>query len=146
MKRIFAEFVRRGLVACGFGPLFLAVLYLILQDSGQAYTLTVNEVCTGIISLSVLAFVAGGMNVLYQIERLPLLQAILIHGTALYIAYFCTYIINGWLKMSVIPIIIFSIIFVVGYILIWIIIYSIIKNNTKKLNEKLKQKQKAFEE
>ena len=67
MKKNVLEFIRRGLVACSLGPIVLAVLYLILQQQGAIETLTVNEVCTGIFSLSALAFVAGGMNFINQI-------------------------------------------------------------------------------
>ena len=35
MKRIVSEFFRRGLIACGFGPIVLAILYLILQQARQ---------------------------------------------------------------------------------------------------------------
>ena len=83
MKKIVLEFLRRGLIACGFGPIILAILYLILQKQVGIDTLTVNQVCVGIFSISVLAFIAGGMNVIYQIERLPLMAAILIHGCIL---------------------------------------------------------------
>ena len=31
MKKFMLEFIRRGFIACGFGPLVLAVVYLILQ-------------------------------------------------------------------------------------------------------------------
>ena len=55
MKKYVLEFVRRGLIACGFGPLVLAVLYLILQKEANLETLTVNQVCLGILSLSALA-------------------------------------------------------------------------------------------
>ena len=102
------EFLRRGAAASGLGPIVLAVLYLILQHRGVMQTLTVTEVCLGIFSLSALAFVAGGMNVLYQIERLPLMLAILIHGAVLYISYLATYLINGWLDWGTIPILVFS--------------------------------------
>ena len=76
MKRFITEFFRRGLIACGFGPIVLAVLYLILHYKGLIDTLTVNQVCTGIFSITVLAFTAGGMNAVYHIERLPLMSAI----------------------------------------------------------------------
>ena len=76
MKQHIPDFVRRGLSALGLGPLVLAVLYLFLHRQGILDTLTVEQVCTGIFSLSALAFLAGGMNVLYQIERLPLMAAI----------------------------------------------------------------------
>ena len=139
MKKNVKEFIRRGMVACGFGPLVLAVLYQILQSQEVLEILTVDEVCLGIVSLSVLAFIAGGMNVIYQIERLPLMLAILIHGGVLYISYLATYLINGWLEWGMTPVLVFTGIFVAAYLIIWMIIYSAIKKHTDKLNEALKQ-------
>ncbi len=144
MKKNVLEFFRRGFVACGFGPIVLAILYLILQHQAAVETLTVNQVCLGIFSLSALAFIAGGMNVIYQIERIPLMIAILIHGSVLYFAYLGTYLLNDWLEWGVIPILVFSGIFILGYLAIWAIIYSIIKKRTQKLNEILKEKQQRI--
>ena len=141
MKKNALEFLRRGLIACGFGPIVLAVFYLILQRQAAVETLTVSQVCLGIFSLSALAFVAGSMNVIYHIDRLPLMVAILIHGAVLYISYLGTYLLNGWLEWGVTPILVFSGIFVLGYLVIWAIIYSVTRRNTEKLNEMLRQKQ-----
>lgn len=146
MKRHVLEFVRRGLVACGFGPIVLAIFYLILQHQGLVQNLTVNQVCLGIFSLSALAFIAGGMNFIYQIERLPLMLAILIHGGILYISYLGTYLLNGWLEWGATPILVFTVIFILGYLAIWAIIYSVIKKNTDKINEILKKKQQNAED
>ena len=142
MKKNILEFCRRGLVACGFGPLVLAALYLILQQAGVLQTLTVNEVCLGIVSLSVLAFIAGGMNMIYQIEQIPLMVAILIHGGVLYIAYLITYLVNGWLARGVTPIVVFSGIYIVSYLTIWACIYFITKKRTQRINEMLKRNQR----
>ena len=141
MRKYVLEFLRRGIVACGFGPLVLAILYLILENQGVIETLTVNQVAMGIFSLTALAFVAGGMNSIYKIERLPLMVAISIHGSVLYISYLVTYLLNDWIEWGIIPILVFSGIFLVGYIVIWIIIYSVIRRNTQKVNAVLKQKQ-----
>ena len=145
MKTIISEFMRRGLIACGFGPLALAVVYLILEKTDAIQMLTVGQVCIGIFSLAVLAFVAGGMNVVYQIERLPLMLAILLHGGVLYIGYLVTYLLNDWLESGLTPFLVFTGIFVGGYFVIWIIIYVVIKKNTDDLNEKLKKKQQRAE-
>lgn len=146
MKKNIMEFLRRGLVACGFGPLILVILYLILQHQANLQTLTVNQVCIGIVSLSALAFIAGGMNAIYQIEQLPLMVAILIHGSVLYISYLGAYLLNGWLEWGVTPVLVFSGIFLVCYLVIWVFIYSITKRNTEKVNEILKRKQQTAEE
>ena len=143
MKKIIAEFFRRGFVACGFGPIVLAIFYLIMQQQGMIQTLTVNQVCIGIFSLAALAFVAGGMNAIYQIEHLPLMIAVSIHGIVLYLSYLLTYLLNSWLEWGTAPILVFSGIFILGYLVIWAIIYFIIRHNTAKVNEMLKEKQQG---
>jgi hypothetical protein len=143
MKKYVWEFVRRGLVSCGFGPLVLAIIYLILHHTIDLETLPAKEVCTGILSLFALAFIAGGMNFLYQIERLPLMLAILIHGGVLYLSYLGTYLLNGWLDRDATPILVFTGIFVAGYLVIWVVIYSIIKRKTDKINRLLQEKQQS---
>ena len=142
MKRFVLDFLRRGLMACGFGPMVLAVVYGILQRCGVLETLSVHQVCVGIFSLTGLAFVAGGMNAIYPIERLPLMVAILIHGAVLYLSYLGTYLLNGWLVWGALPVLIFTGIFAVGYLVIWVVIYCVIKRNTEKINAALRQKQK----
>ena len=143
MKKHILDFIRRGLVALGFGPLVLAVLYAILHSQGVIQMLTVKQVCLGIFSLSGLAFAAGGMNTLYQIERLPLMFAILIHGSVLYVSYLITYLINGWLEQGIWPILVFSGIFLLGYLIIWAVIYCMIRRKTARINRILKQNQQG---
>ena len=142
MKKFLLQFLHRGMIGCGIGPIVLAVLYFNLNRHGVLLNLSINQVCIGIFSLAALAFIAGGLNVLYQIERLPLMVSILIHGGVLYAAYLITYLVNGWLDFGFITILVFSAIFIVGYLVIWGIIYSFIRKSTNKINEKLKQKQK----
>jgi cytochrome c oxidase assembly factor CtaG len=144
MKKLVSEFFRRGLIACGFGPVVLALLYLILRRYAGLETLTVEQVCVGIFSISALAFLVGAVNAIYQIERLPLMAAILIHGGVLYGAYLGTYLLNDWLEMNTVAILVFSAIFVVGYLIIWSVIYGIIKRNTKRLNAILEQKRQIW--
>ena len=146
MKKFVSEFFHRGLVACGIGPIILAIVYLVLWQTANVHTLTVYEVCIGIFSLSFLAFLAGGMNAIYQIERLPLMTAVLLHGVVLYVGYLITYLLNDWLENGAMPLLIFSAVFAVGYLIIWAIIYAIVKRNTAELNHMLKQKRRGEEE
>lgn len=141
MKKNICEFFRRGMAASGFGPLVLVIVYLILQRQAGVEMLTVNQVCVGIVSLSVLAFIAGGMNVIYQIEQIPLMVAILIHGVVLYISYLATYLLNDWLEQGMTPILMFSGIFIIGYLAVWAVIYFVTKRRTERINEILKKKQ-----
>ena len=55
MKKYVLEFFRRGMTACGIGPIVLAILYLILQQQERIQTLTIDQVCLGIFSISALA-------------------------------------------------------------------------------------------
>ena len=140
MKRFVLDFTHRGLISAGIGPIVLAIVYLILKFAAGIDSLTVNQLAIGIFSLTGLAFIAGGMNAIYQIEHLPLMWAILIHGIALYIAYLATYLLNDWLGFGIIPIIIFTVIFVVGYLIIWLIIYLVIRKKTNQVNKMLERK------
>ena len=127
MKTFLKEFLFRGLVCAAGGPLVLAIVYGILSATGVTEALSTYEVCTGILSITLLAFTAAGMTAIYQMEQLPLPIMILLHGGALYIGYIFTYLLNGWLQNSLIPILVFTGIFIVGYALIWLIIYCIEK-------------------
>ena len=91
----------------------------------------------GILSITLLAFLVAGMTAIYQMEQLPLVTMILLHGAVLYIAYLLTYLLNGWLLNQLIPILVFTGIFIAGYALIWLIIYCITKKSTNDLNKKL---------
>ena len=145
MKGFVSEFFRRGLTACGFGPIILAVLYLVLQQTSSLEALSVKQVCMGIFSITLLAFVAGGMNSIYQIEKLPLMPAILIHGSVLYVGYLVTYLLNDWLEWNRISVLVFTGIFVVSYLAIWAVIYFVIKRDTERVNKMLKEKHRASE-
>ena len=141
MKGFASNFMLRGLIACGFGPIVLGIIYLSLYCHGVVDTVSVSEMCMGIFSISVLAFISGGMTAIYQVEKLHIMTAILLHGGVLYVAYLVTYLINNWLEEGVIPFLVFSGIFVVGYAIIWAIIYAINRKRIAKINAILKTKQ-----
>lgn len=139
MKKFWKEFFLRGLICASGGPIVLAIIYGILGATGAVETFPPREVCIGILTITLLAFTAAGMTAIYQMEQLPLPIMILLHGAALYIAYILTYLINGWLRNSLVPILTFTGIFVACYAVIWLIIYCITKNKTDALNKKLKE-------
>lgn len=137
LKNFWSDFFLRGLMAAAGGPVVLAIVYGILGATGTVSTLTAGEVSMGIITVTVLALVVGGMTAIYQVERLPLISAILIHGSVLYAAYILIYLVNGWLRQQLVPILIFTAVFVAGYAVIWLCIYLITKDTTEKLNRKI---------
>ncbi len=138
MKKFLKEFLLRGLICASGGPLVLAIIYGILGATGTVESFSPREVCMGILTITLLAFIAAGMTAIYQMEQLPLPIMILLHGGALYIAYIMVYLLNGWLRQQLIPILVFTGIFVAGYTAIWLIIYTATKIKTNVLNKKLK--------
>ena len=139
MKQFWKDFLFRGLVSAAGGPLVLAIIYGILGATGEVTSLTPREVCLGILSITLLAFTVAGMTAIYQVEKLPLASAILIHGGVLYATYLLIYLINGWLQKGIVPIMVFTGIFLVVYILIGIVIYCTERAKIRKLNEMRKK-------
>ena len=139
MKKIFKEFIHRGLLCMGFGPVTLAVVFTILNILGVVEVILVSEMVVGIFTITLMVFVAAGITVVYQIEKLPLLYATIIHGIVLYIDYAVIDLLNDWIKGGVIPFLIFTLIFILGYLFIWGIVYLFISKDIEKLNKKIKK-------
>lgn len=138
MKKFLKQFLFRGLICSSGGPVVLAIIYGVLAATGTAEAVSPAEVSLGILTITLLAFIAAGMTAIYRMEQLPLPIMILLHGGALYITYIVTYLLNGWLQNSLIPILVFTGIFLASYALIWLIIYRIEKSKAEKLNKLLK--------
>lgn len=140
MKGFVKEFLKRGLIAFGFGPIIMAIVYISIGLAGVEGTLSFFELGKQMLLVSVMAFVAGGITAIYQAERVPLPLAIFIQAAVLYVDYIGIYLINGWIQNALIPIIVFSAIFIVGFALVWLIVYVVTKNTTRKLNKNLNDK------
>ena len=108
MRKFLKEFLLRGLTCAAGGPVVLAIIYGVLGATGDAESLPTREVCMGILSITLLAFIAAGMTAIYQMEQLPLPTMILLHGGVLYMTYVLTYLLNGWLLNQLKPIMIFT--------------------------------------
>lgn len=137
MKKHISQFFLRGLIAAGFGPVVLAIVYGILGATGVAESFSATEVTKGILSITLMAFIAGGINSIYQIEQLPLPTAIIIHAAVLYLDYLILYLFNDWIPRNGTAIGIFSLIFFAGFALVWFIIYLCIRSKTARINKKL---------
>ena len=140
MKKFWKEFLFRGLICASGGPIVLAIIYGVLGMTGTVEFLSAREVCLGIVTITLMAFIIAGMTAIYQMEQLPLPIMILLHGGALYLVYILTYLLNGWLQNSLIPIVVFTGIFIAGYALIWLIVYCVERAKAEKINKLLKEK------
>lgn len=133
MKKHIKAFCLRGMMFAWSGPVILAIVWMCLQRAGVVANLTVNEVVLGILSTTVLAFIAAGITIVYQIETLPKAFAGLLQAAVLYIDYLGFYLLNGWIPLN--QIWFFTIIFAVGFAVIWFSIYISIRIKVNKMNK-----------
>lgn len=137
MKKYITEFLKRGMMFAFLGPLIISVIYILQYKTGQLTSVTTAEAAKSIISVTVMAFIAAGITIVYQIEKLPIVSALLIHGTVLYFDYFIVYFINNWIEKNLTAFSIFTLIFILGYAAVWLTIYISLKIKTKRINKKL---------
>lgn len=141
MKPLIKQFFQKGLMAAGGGPIILAIVYYFLGKAGVIVSLSVGEAVLGILTVTLLAFVAGGIPVVYQAEHLSLMAATLIHAFTLYADYILIYLLNGWLKHSLTPILVFTLIFFAGYTVIWLFVFKGIRDNVDRMNRSIEGKE-----
>ena len=137
MKQHVKNFCVRGAMFAWGGPVILAIVWAALKAAGAVTSLTVNEAVLGIISTTVMAFIAAGVSIVYHIEKLPKAFATLIHMAVLYLDYLGFYLLNGWIPPD--KIWVFTLIFAAGFAVIWLGIYLSIKRKVDKMNQMLEK-------
>lgn len=138
MNKYLKEYLHRGLVFGGFGPVIVGVIYFILSKTLNNFTLSGGEVLLAIVSTYLLAFVHAGSSVFNQIEHWNIAKSLLCHFASLYLAYVICYIANSWIPFEWGVIAVFTAIFVVAYFIIWTVVYLSVKATSKKLNRTIK--------
>ena len=137
MKRQVKNFCARGAMFAWGGPVILAIVWSALKATGVVMGLTVDEAVLGIISTTLMAFIAAGVSIVYQIEKLPKAFAGLIQMAVLYLDYLGFYLLNGWISLD--KVWVFTVIFAAGFTVIWLCIYLSIKRKVEKMNQMLNQ-------
>lgn len=138
MNKYVKEFLHRGLMFSGFGPIIVGIVYICISNSVDDFTLTASEVCMAIVSMYILAFLQAGASVFNQIDNWSVPKSTLFHFLTIYVAYVGAYLLNRWIPFNINYIIIFTSIFVVTYLVIWISVAITIRATSKRLNSKLK--------
>lgn len=137
MKNFLKNFIQRGLIFAGLGPLILVIFYYIYYFEINFHTVSILDVNKNILSSLLLSFIAGGISAIFKVEKLSLGIATLIDAVVIYLDYLLFYIFNDWVKLQFIPLIIFTICYVLGYLIIWFCIHHQVKEQVRKLNQKL---------
>ena len=137
MNRYLKEFLHRGLMFGGFGPIILGIIYMVLSNTLTDFSLDGEQICLGIVSIYLLAFLQAGASIFNQIDSWPLPKSLLCHFSVLYLAYIFCYIINTWIPFEATVLLIFTLIFVVIYFAVWTIVYFSVRATSKRFNQKL---------
>lgn len=137
-KGYFKEFLHRGLMFGGFGPIIAGIVYFVISLSIKDLSVGGAEILIATVSTYLLAFVHAGSSVFHQIEEWSAAKAMLCQLGSLYAAYTVCYLINSWIKPDPTVILIYTLIFIAAYLIIWSSIYLAIKLKSKRMNKGLK--------
>ncbi len=137
MNKYFKEFIHRGLMFSGFGPIVFGIVMLCISFSEEDLSLTGKEILLGIVSTYMIAFIQAGATVFNQIEHWSVPKSMACHFSMLYAVYSIAYIINSWIPFKIEVLAIFTVIFVVVYFTVWIVVYLCVRNTGRKINERL---------
>ena len=137
MNRYLKEFLHRGLMFGGFGPIILGIIYEILEKTLTEFSLDGVQLLIAIVSVYLLAFVQAGASVFNQMEEWSIPKAMLYHFSVLYLAYVICYLVNNWIPFHWNVLLIFTAIFVTAYLVIWAVVFISVKLVSRKLNAKV---------
>ena len=70
------EYIHRGLVFSGFGPIVFGIIIYILSKTVDNFSINGTGIILGIISTYIIAFVQAGSSVFYIIKSWTLLKSI----------------------------------------------------------------------
>ena len=138
MNQYVKNYLFRGLMFGGFGPMVAGIVLWIVQLTGVEVVLTGGEVLLAVVSTYILAFVQAGSSVFNQIEGWPIAKSMGVHFLSLYVVYVACYLLNVWMPFAWEVIAIFTAIFIAVYLVVWITVYLIIKKTSKKLNRNIR--------
>lgn len=138
MNKYVKEFLHRGMLFGGFGPIILGIVYWILSSSIKDFSIQGDDACLAIISIYLLAFIQAGASVFNQVEEWGIGKSLLVHFSTLFFAYSGCYLLNTWIPFEPMVLLIFAIIFIVIYFVVWLTVYLIVRATRNKLNRQLK--------
>ena len=139
MNKYVRQFLHRGLIFGGFGPIVTGIVFYIISLTGESLNMTGVQILLAILSTYLLAFVQAGASVFNQIEHWPIAKSLGVHFSTLYLIYVACYILNSWIPFDPMVIVIFTVVFAVVYFAIWLSVAFSIKVLAKKFNKKLEK-------
>ena len=132
------EFIKRGLMFSGLGPVTAALVIFIISHFEENLHLGASQVLIMAVSTYILAFVQAGATVFNQIEHWSLPKSLACHFASLYAVYVLCYLVNTWIPFNINVILTFTIIFAASFFAIWTIVFLSVRHLSKKLNKNLR--------
>ena len=102
MNKYVKEFLHRGLVFGGFGPIILGIIYAVIEGVHANFSLNGVQILIAIISIYLLAFLQAGASVFNQIEHWSVPKSTFFHFLVIYLAYTICYTVNSWIPFRLI--------------------------------------------
>ena len=137
MNKYVKEFLHRGLIFAGFGPIVVGIVFAVLQYTVEGFSLSGVQVLLAIISTYLLAFVQAGVTVFNQIEHWSMVKSLLCHFGSLYVVYSVCYVANSWIPFEPMVLVVFTAVFALLFLAIWTIVYLSVRAASKKFNKTL---------
>lgn len=139
MNKYLKDYLHRGLMYGGFGPIIAGIVYLIISFYVEDLSVSGVDFFTAIISTYVLAFVCAGSSVFNQIEHWSIAKSLVFHLSSYYLAYIFCNLINSWIPFDLKVILIFTGIFILSYFAIWLTVYICVKITGKRMSAKIRK-------
>ncbi len=137
MNKAVKEFLHRGMLFGGFGPIIAGIIFAILDKTVENFSLSGTQTLIAIVSVYLLAFLQAGASVFNQIEHWSILKSLACHFSVLYLAYVTCYLVNNWIPFDIRAVLLFTAIFVVVYFAVWIIVALSVRAVSRRLNQKI---------
>ena len=137
MKIYVTEFLKRGMLFGGFGPIIVGIIFSVLDCTIEDFSLSGAQVLLAIVTTYLLAFMQAGASIFNQIENWPLAKSLFCHMGTIYLAYVLCYVVNSWIPFDTLVILIFTAVFVATYLIIWGTVYLCVRATEKHLNQKI---------
>lgn len=144
MNKYVKQFLLRGLIFSGLGPVVCGIVFWILDLSGVNPLLNGGQMLLAIVTTYVIAFVHAGSSVFTTIESWSKFKQMLIQGTCLYTVYTVGYLLNNWIPLDWMVIGIYTGVFVLAFLFIWGSVYFSVRTQEKLLNKKLAELNKEI--
>ena len=138
MNKYLKEFLIRGLIFGGFGPIIAGIVFAILEKTLDSFYIDGYRILLAIVSTYLLAFLQAGASVFNRIEHWPLPKSLACHFITIYLAYSLAYIVNSWIPFEPMVLVLFTAIFALTDAIIWVSVDLAVRATEKRLNKKLK--------